>query len=71
MADTFESLGIDEDYNSFLKEEGIKSPNQMQKEVIKSFINERSIVCLAQTGSGKTLAYALPSTELMKRKENE
>lgn len=71
MADTFESLGIDEDYNSFLKEEGIKSPNQMQKEVIKSFINERSIVCLAQTGSGKTLAYALPSTELMKRKEND
>jgi superfamily II DNA/RNA helicase len=71
MNSEFEKLGIDEDYNSFYKEEGIKSPNPMQKEVIKTMIAGNSVVCLAQTGSGKTLAYALPTTELMKRIEDE
>lgn len=71
MSNKFESLGIDEDYNPFFKEQGIKEPNKMQGEVIKTFMNEKSVVCLAQTGSGKTLAYALPSTELMKREEND
>ena len=71
MRSEFEKLGIDEDYNSYYKEEGIKTPNPMQKEVIKTVINGKSVVCLAQTGSGKTLAYALPTTELMKREENE
>lgn len=70
MAKSFEELGIDEDYNSYFKEVGIKSPNEMQSEVIKTFMAEKSVVCLAQTGSGKTLAYALPSTELMKREED-
>ena len=71
MKSEFEKLGIDEDYNPFYKEEGIKQPNPMQKDVIKSLIQGNSIVCLAQTGSGKTLAYALPTTELMKREEDE
>lgn len=71
MSNKFESLGIDEDYNPFFKEEGIKAPNSMQTEVIKTFMSEKSVVCLAQTGSGKTLAYALPSTELMKRDEDQ
>jgi superfamily II DNA/RNA helicase len=71
MQSDFEKLGIDEDYNSYYREEGIKAPNQMQKEVIKSIMSDKSVVCLAQTGSGKTLAYALPITELMKQAEDE
>lgn len=68
---SFEQLGIDEDFNPFLEEEGIKSANEVQKKVIPQIINGVSTICLAQTGTGKTLAFALPISELIKRTEDE
>lgn len=67
----FEELGIDEDFNGFLAEEGIKEANIVQIKVIPQIINGNSTLCLAQTGTGKTLAFALPISEMIKRIEDE
>ena len=67
----FEKLGIDEDFEGFFEEQGIKKPTSIQTKVIPEIINENSVICVAQTGTGKTLAYALPITELIKRQEDE
>lgn len=65
----FEKLGIDEDFNSFYKEHGIKAPNAVQERVIPHIMEGDSTICIAQTGTGKTLGFALPLIELVKRLE--
>jgi superfamily II DNA/RNA helicase len=67
----FESLGIDEDFNPYYKEQEIKAPNHVQKKVIPKIMEDKSVLCVAQTGTGKTLAYALPISELIKCIEDE
>lgn len=67
----FEKLGIDEDFNPFYKELGIKKPNEVQNKIIPKLMGGNSFICLAQTGSGKTLSYALPISELIKQIEDE
>lgn len=67
----FENLGIDEDFNPYYSEHGIKAPNEVQKKVIPKIMEDRSLICVAQTGTGKTLAYALPVSELIKCIEDE
>lgn len=67
----FEKLGIDEDFNGFYKEHKIKTPTEVQKRVIPTFLAEKSTLCLSQTGTGKTLGFALPMSELIKRIEDE
>lgn len=70
MANLFEELGIDEDFNPYYKELGIKKPNEVQNKIIPKLLNGESFFCLAQTGSGKTLSFALPLCELVKRIED-
>ncbi|MEX0799574.1 MAG: DEAD/DEAH box helicase [Bacteriovoracaceae bacterium] len=67
----FEKLGIDEDFNPYFAEIGIKRPNPVQNKVIPKIMKGDSLICLAQTGSGKTLSYALPVSELIKQIEDE
>ncbi|MBT4792783.1 MAG: DEAD/DEAH box helicase [Halobacteriovoraceae bacterium] len=67
----FEKLGIDEDFNPFYKEHGIKKPTEVQTKIIPKIMENQSVVCVAQTGTGKTLAYALPISELIKKAEDE
>lgn len=67
----FEKMGIDEDFNGFYQELGIKKPTSIQTKVIPEIINDNSVICVAPTGTGKTLAYALPVVELIKRIEDE
>lgn len=71
MMNEFEKMGIDEDFNGFYEEQGIKAPNRVQSAVIPKVIESSSFICVAHTGSGKTLAYALPISELIKRIEDE
>lgn len=67
----FEKLGIDEDFNPYYKELGIKTPNEVQNKIIPKLMKGESFICLAQTGSGKTLSYALPIAEKIKQIEDE
>jgi superfamily II DNA/RNA helicase len=71
MSELFVDLGIDEDFNPYFKEVGIKKPNSVQNKIIPKFLKKESFFCLAQTGSGKTLAFALPICEMIKRMEDE
>ncbi|MAX67025.1 MAG: DEAD/DEAH box helicase [Bacteriovoracaceae bacterium] len=67
----FEEMGIDEDFNPFYSEQGIKKPTQVQQKVIPKILQGQSSVCISQTGTGKTLGYALPISELIKQIEDE
>lgn len=65
----FKDLGISEDLNKVLKNNGINEPTPVQAESIRHIKAGRDVIAEAQTGTGKTLAFLLPifeniSTEL-------
>lgn len=57
---TFENLGLNSTLLNNLKNEGIKSPTQIQELTIPSIIDGLDIIAEAPTGTGKTLAFLLP-----------
>ncbi len=58
---TFLDLGVRKDFIQGLKELGIKTPTQVQKETIPYLLENKSdFIGLAQTGTGKTAAFGLP-----------
>lgn len=61
MDTTFFDLGISKEFIKGLKELGIKTPTQIQKEAIPILLkNDTDFIGLAQTGTGKTAAFGLP-----------
>jgi len=65
----FKDLLENEGLFSFLKEQGMEKPTDVQAKAITPFLKGDSLSVLAQTGSGKTLAYALPLVQLIKADE--
>ena len=58
---TFTALGVRKEYVKGLKELGITTPTEVQKETIPYLLeNNSDFIGLAQTGTGKTAAYGLP-----------
>ncbi|WP_299157179.1 DEAD/DEAH box helicase [uncultured Tenacibaculum sp.] len=58
---TFTALGVRKEYVKGLKELGITTPTEVQKEAIPYLLeNNADFIGLAQTGTGKTAAYGLP-----------
>ena len=58
---TFKELGIRNDLVKGLKELGIKTPTEIQSNVIPLLLaNRTDLIGLAQTGTGKTAAFGLP-----------
>ena len=58
---TFNDLGIRKDYIEGLKELGIKTPTEIQENVIPTLLKSKTdLIGLAQTGTGKTAAFGLP-----------
>ena len=61
---TFRDLGIRPEFCKSLKELGIKTPTEIQEEVIPILLKgSTDLVGLAQTGTGKTAAFGLPILE--------
>ncbi|PKH51128.1 DEAD/DEAH box helicase [Tenacibaculum sp. Bg11-29] len=59
---TFRALGVRKEYIEGLKELGITTPTEVQKETIPYLLeNDADFIGLAQTGTGKTAAYGLPA----------
>ena len=59
---TFTALGVRKEFIEGLKELGIKTPTEVQKETIPYLLeNNADFIGLAQTGTGKTAAYGLPA----------
>lgn len=59
---TFRALGVRKDFIEGLKELGITTPTEVQKETIPYLLeNDADFIGLAQTGTGKTAAYGLPA----------
>lgn len=56
---------------SFLQENKLTKPTNIQSQVIPDFIKGKSVNVIAKTGSGKTLAFALPICELLKFDEED
>jgi ATP-dependent RNA helicase DeaD len=63
MATDFKSLGIKEEIEKILKENGITEPTPVQEQAIPILLAGKDIIAQAQTGTGKTLAFLLPSME--------
>lgn len=66
--ETFEAMGFDLQYQSFLKHKGIVKPTEIQCRVIPLALETRDLVGIAQTGSGKTLAFILPIFRILSQK---
>ncbi len=65
----FKDLLENEGLFSYLKEQGMEKPTDVQAKAITPFTKGESLSVLAQTGSGKTLAYALPLVQMIKADE--
>ncbi len=60
MEKTFESLGLEANLISALKEQEFTAPTEIQARAIPMVLRGQDVVGLSQTGTGKTLAFALP-----------
>lgn len=69
MQETFSSFGLNEGLLKSLKQEGIRTPTEIQGVVIPLALEGRDIIAQSETGSGKTFAYLLPLFEAMYRSE--
>lgn len=54
-----------------LRSLSLTSPTEIQRLVIPSLLERKSLVGIAETGSGKTLSYVLPILHLLKTMEDE
>ncbi|MFS1514186.1 DEAD/DEAH box helicase [Chengkuizengella sp. SCS-71B] len=59
----FLQLGIREEINNLLKENGIFKPTPIQQQAIPHLLEGKDVIGKAQTGTGKTLAFILPILE--------
>ncbi|RFU69139.1 DEAD/DEAH box helicase [Peribacillus saganii] len=59
----FIKLGIGQEVNNLLRENGITEPTPIQKEAIPVLLEGEDIIGQAKTGTGKTLAFLLPILE--------
>ena len=58
---TFEELGVNNDLQRAIAEQGFENPMPVQEKVIPILLNsDHDVVALAQTGTGKTAAFGLP-----------
>lgn len=57
---TFDDFGFDERLLRNVKARGYETPTQIQDEAIKSVMERRDVLGLANTGTGKTAAFILP-----------
>lgn len=57
---SFESLGLHQDWTPKLKNMGITEPTPIQSISIPEILKHVDVIAQAQTGSGKTLAFLLP-----------
>ena len=60
MEKTFESLGLEANIITALKEQEFTTPTEIQARAIPLILKGQDVVGLSQTGTGKTLAFALP-----------
>ncbi|MDP5276421.1 DEAD/DEAH box helicase [Chengkuizengella axinellae] len=59
----FLQLGIRDEINNLLKENGIFTPTPIQQQAIPHLLEGKDVIGKAQTGTGKTLAFVLPILE--------
>ncbi len=65
------ALGLSKKLSSFLSENGIKEPTDVQRTTIPVFLEGKSPLVVAQTGSGKTFSFAWPILEIAKAEEEK
>ena len=63
---SFLSLGIKQDIDNLMKQNGIVEPTPVQEMSIPVILTGRDVLVQAQTGTGKTLAFLLPIMQNIK-----
>jgi ATP-dependent RNA helicase DeaD len=65
----FKELGLHEDIENALAEQGITEPTDIQSKVIPEIKKGHDIIGISKTGSGKTIAFSAPILHNIKRGE--
>jgi len=60
---TFKDLGVSENVLSVLTKHGFVTPTPIQSRVVKTGIEGKDIIGIAETGTGKTLGFGIPMIE--------
>ena len=68
---TFTDFPLLPSIQNTLRLKSLATPTEIQRLVIPSLLERKSLVGIAETGSGKTLAYVLPILHLLKTMEND
>ncbi|KAK9915806.1 hypothetical protein WJX75_004286 [Coccomyxa subellipsoidea] len=66
---SFEQLGLGEELLSFLSEQKLTTPTEIQAQAVSEVLRGGDVLLASHTGSGKTLAYLLPLIKLLKDAE--
>ena len=64
----FSDYNISKEIKSQLEVLGYKKPTDIQYKAIKHILNGEDVMAIAQTGTGKTAAFAIPTLDLIQRK---
>lgn len=67
---TFADFGLSEQIQTIIATSGLKTPTQIQDEVIPHILKGHDVVGLANTGTGKTAAFLIPLIELAVRADH-
>lgn len=67
MTSDFKTLGISNELERILKENGISEPTPIQEQAIPVLLTGKDVIAQSQTGTGKTLAFILPILENIKK----
>lgn len=67
----FHSLGITAPVHTYLYEQGIRVPTDIQVQAIPAIFRGQDILAHSRTGTGKTLAFLLPLLQRIRRDENK
>jgi ATP-dependent RNA helicase RhlE len=68
---TFEKLALIEPILKALKAEGYEKPTPIQAQAIPIILQEKDLLGCAQTGTGKTAAFAIPTLQLLAKRQQQ
>jgi superfamily II DNA/RNA helicase len=68
---SFRPLGLASEFENFFKENNLKTPTDVQRQVVPLMLQRKSVLAVSETGSGKTLSFVLPIVHMLREEEQK